>query len=245
MFNQGTTIMPDNSIHSTFIDTWLKQLLHPGCPDEYESKQLLSHFGIHIPGSQRLDPREEPGTVSLAPPFAIKVCSPDILHKTEEKGVLLNISGDGLGQAIDEMRQRFPGKPLLVEEQVSFQGPEFIVGALVDPDYGIAVMAGAGGIMTELYKDAGFRLAPCTKEDARSLLDELTIAPVLNGFRGLGLDKGLLAEIVSTAGKAAIELGPCFSQLDINPVVFSGNHWVALDAQIILTAEASNPQQTD
>jgi succinyl-CoA synthetase beta subunit len=212
----------------------MASLERPGRPDEFEAKQLLRAFGVPVPEAVRIRDRDQvPGTLP-EPPFAVKVCSPDIGHKTDAGGVRLNVPRPELPGVVADMNAAFPGMALLVESMVRFQGPEFIVGALVDPDYGVAVMAGAGGILTELYRDAGFRLAPCSQAEAASMLDELAIAPVLKGFRGMVLDRTRLAGIVSTAGRIALALEGNFSQLDINPVVFARDRWTALDAQLIL-----------
>ena len=224
------------------IEKWMKNLKKTNCPDEYEAKLFLSFFGINIPRTIRIScdsdlnysEQNSPFVNPVCTTFAIKVCSPDILHKTEEKGVMLNIELADLGIALDKIKQRFPDYDILLEEQVKFTGPEFIIGAVNDPDYGISIMAGAGGIMTEIYQDAGFRLAPCSVKEAERMLDELTISPVLHNYRGIMLDRNKLAMAVSLAGRAALSLGKKFSQLDINPIVFSGKKWVALDASIIL-----------
>ncbi len=216
---------------------WINSLHQANLPDEVESKQFLAGFGIEVPNGIRLNPDSDLAQADrLKPPFCLKVLSPDILHKTEENGVLLNINKEKLGLAVKTMRKRFPGRALLLEEMVEFDGPEFILGAIDDPDYGTAVMAGTGGIMTELYKDAGFRLAPLSVTEAERLLDELITAPVLHGYRGAVMNKRMLAKAITVAGEAALSLGRGFSQLDINPIVFSRKKWIALDVKIILNS---------
>ncbi len=229
-FNQDALILSSN---------WLKSLKTKGMPDEYEAKQLLKKFNIPVPESIRLRPSDPIPSLSFNSPYAVKVCSPEILHKTDQGGVLLNIDQNGLDTAISLLKNNFPGTDILIEQQIVIEGPEFIVGAIDDPDYGIAVMAGAGGTLTEIYKDAAFRLAPCTVMEAKDLLDELKIAPVLHGYRGMELDQSLLAKLISSAGTAALSLGRHFNQLDINPVVFSKGIWVALDAAVVLNDVAS------
>ena len=115
-----------------------------------------------------------------------------------------------------------------------WDGSEFILGALVDPSFGPAVMVGAGGILTELYKDVSFRLVPCTLEEARRMLGELTVSPVLQGFRGLRIDSDTLAETIIRVSRVVQDLGDRFSQLDINPLVYAGGRWVVLDAKLVL-----------
>ncbi len=233
-----------NNTMKNKIDKWMRTLKKPNYPDEYEAKLFLNLFGINIPRTIRISPDSNLTFSESNPPFvnpnsaafAIKVCSPDILHKTEEQGVMLNIEISRLNSTLDTIMQKFPGKDILLEEQIRFIGTEFIIGAINDPDYGISLMAGAGGIMTEIYQDAGFRLAPCSIKEAERMLDELTISPVLHNYRGIMLDRRKLAMAISATGSAALCLGEKFSQLDINPIVFSYGKWVALDANIIFTA---------
>lgn len=216
------------------IEKWLKKLTASNAPDEYEAKQFLNLFGMDTPNAIRVPPDSNFNYSLLKPPFAVKVCSHDIMHKTEEKAVLLNIGLSELDRALNTIRLRFPGKNILLEEQVQFTGPEFIIGAINDHDYGTAVMAGAGGIMTEIYQDACFRLAPCSIKEAERMLDDLAMAPILHGYRGIRLDRHGLAEAISAAGRAALCLGEKFNELDINPIVFSHGKWIILDAKIIL-----------
>jgi len=216
------------------IRRWLETLAVTDCPDEYETKQLLQRYGIRIPESIRLHPDAPTPDPDFKPPYVVKVCAGSVLHKTDQGGVLLNLDRDALGKGIEHIRNRFPGKAVLIEEQIGFRETEFIVGALVDPDFGPAVMVGAGGVLTELYKDVAFRLAPCPAEEALRMLGELTLSPVLEGFRGIDLDRNGLARIISSTGEIAMALGDRFSQLDINPLVCSGGKWVALDAKLLL-----------
>jgi len=88
---------------------------------------------------------------------------------------------------VAEVRDRFPGAAVLVEEMVAHGGIELIVGAFLDPELGPCVMVGAGGILAELQQDVAFRLLPCTRTDAQQMIDELVIAPVFWGYRGIGV----------------------------------------------------------
>ena len=119
----------------------------------------------------------------------------------------------------------------------SIEGPEFIIGGIVDPVFGPAVMVGAGGVLTEIYEDAVFRLCPCTRAEALRMLNELRIAPVLNGYRGSRLDIEVLADAVSKISGLFGAFDGRLSQIDINPIVFSEGRWVALDCAVILKAE--------
>jgi hypothetical protein len=246
------------------VEHWLAGLRIPGRPDELEGKELLGRYGIAVPAGRRLPPEaSEPpaGGGSAArgsgaadpldalgplPPspmgiWVLKVCSAEILHKTESGGVMAGLHRRELSEAVGLMRRRFPGMDLLLEEQVRHAGIELIIGALDDPVLGVAIMAGAGGILTELYQDVSFRLAPGSREECRRMLGELTISPVLRGYRGIAMDVDALAATVSRVGCIAVDLGPRFHQLDVNPVVFASGRWVALDAKILLRPDGSGP----
>lgn len=216
------------------IKKWIETLAVAGCPDEFEAKRLLEEFEIPIPRGARLFPGDDLDMGELRFPAVVKVCSAHILHKTDRGGVVMGVEKSEIDKTISELRKKFPGAPILVEEQVHFRGPEMIVGALVDPSFGPAVMAGAGGILTELYKDVAFRLAPCSFREAHRMIRELIASPAFFGYRGLRCDPDGLCRIIMAAGDLAIRTGEGFSQLDINPIVYGGDRWVALDAKIVL-----------
>ncbi|MFO8084691.1 MAG: acetate--CoA ligase family protein [Desulfobacterales bacterium] len=212
-----------------------------GYPDEFETKALLSSFGIPVPRGIRILPGEKPDSEKLVFPVVVKVCSAHILHKTDQNGVIIGVEPDKIEETLQEFEKRFPDTPILVEEQIHFRGPELIVGAMVDPDFGPAVMVGAGGILTELYKDVSFRLAPLTVREAGRMIRELIVSPAFFGYRGLKCDPEWLAQIITSTAELAVGFGKHFSQLDINPLVFSKNRWVALDAKLLLNQENKNP----
>jgi len=222
------------------IDHWLKSLGEEKRPHEGEVKKLLQAYGIDVPRGIFL-PWDVPFSMTvvsergITPPYAVKVCSAEILHKTEHGGVILEVDSDSLASAVAGIKKQFPGSGVLVETMVSFSSGEFIVGGMMDPVFGPAVMVGAGGILTELFKDVTFRLAPCSKEETHRMLKELTVYPLLDGYRGSVIDPDRFAAIISSVGDLIAHLGAEFSQLDINPIVYSNGKWVALDAMIVLT----------
>jgi succinyl-CoA synthetase beta subunit len=229
----GTTV-------ATLVEQWRSSLSIPGKPNEWESKGLLNSIGIYTPRGVFI----EPGN-SLAPDSdvsalgssrhcVVKVCSESLLHKTEAGGVLLYISENYLPAAVVKLQKTFPSAGVLVEEMVQYRGNEIIIGALYDPTFGPAVMAGAGGILTELYKDVSFRLAPCTTKEAHYMLEELTIFPTLQGYRGLSADIDSLAGTIERVAELSVHLIDRGCQLDINPIVWSQDRWVALDVKVVL-----------
>ncbi len=218
------------------IESWLRELEIKDRPNEFEAKKLAKVYGISVPDAQLLAPKDRLEISKIAPPFVLKVCSPDILHKTDQKGVVLNITNEAVNDQLNDMRKRFPGENILIEHQSDFEAPEFIIGVIKDQALGHAIMAGAGGIFTEIYKDVSFRLAPCSENEAKSMINELVLAEVFHGFRGMNFDEDKFAEIISNVSMLTHDMGDKLSQLDINPIVFSKNTWVALDVKIILEA---------
>ena len=217
------------------INTWLKNLNIPGKPDEWEVKELFHSYNITTPLSHLVKSGTDSSNISLKSPYVVKVCNPEILHKTDVGGVKLNITSN-LDIVIKNMQDLFPESSILVEEMVPYSGIEFIIGALVDHDFGPALMVGAGGILTELYKDVKFRLAPLEKNEALRMLKELTVSDILQGYRGSKMDIDSLADLIVSVGRLINDLGNTFNQLDINPVVFSGGKWIALDGMAILNS---------
>ena len=218
------------------VAQWLKSLRVEGKPDEWESKELLKKAGINVPEGIRIMPGEDVNPGDLDFPLVLKVCDPEILHKTEQGGVKLNVEENDFSSARDELERKFPSSPLLAEAMCSIKGTEFILGGLLDPVFGPAVMAGAGGVLTELYKDAVFRLCPCTEAEAVRMLKELKISPVLEGYRGSKLDLDKLADAVSKVSLFFNAFDGRLNQIDINPFVYTDEGWTALDCVLILNS---------
>ncbi|MEA1910757.1 MAG: acetate--CoA ligase family protein [Spirochaetota bacterium] len=215
------------------IENWIDGLNVSRKPDEWEVKDLFRSYNITTPNGEIIKQGEVFTGTKLQKPLVVKVCDPNILHKTDIGGVKLNVS-DNLETVVKEMKSLFPESSLIVEEMLPYSGIEFIIGALVDPDFGPALMVGAGGILTELYKDVKFRLAPISKSEAVRMLKELTVAEILQGYRGSLMDISSLADLIVSVGDLVNDLGSNFNQLDMNPVVFFEGNWVALDGMAIL-----------
>ncbi len=218
----------------SIFEKWVSELKIPGKPDEFEVKRLLKDSGVGIPDGVIVEPGEKINAGTFTGLHVAKVCSPEILHKTDLGGVVLNLKPEDVLEAVERLRSKFPGQRILIEEQSNFLSSEFIIGAIVDPVFGASIMVGAGGILTEIYRDVSFRLAPCSLEEASRMLDELILSPIFEGYRGIGIDKKELAGIVSKVSRLISQMGERFSQMDINPIVYTGEKWIALDAKLIL-----------
>ncbi|MBU2453357.1 MAG: acetate--CoA ligase family protein [Proteobacteria bacterium] len=215
------------------LERWMKRLDTINNPDEFDAKQLITLYSIKVPRGKRVGPKERLTIDDIDPPYVLKVCSSNILHKTEMQGVLLNNDKEGIHKNFELLQKRFFNENILVEHQINYMGPEFIIGIIKDPALGHAVMVGAGGVLTEIYKDMSFRLAPCSVNEALDMIDELILSPVFENFRGMALDKKKLAQTISQVSRLAHDLGDRLSQLDINPFVFSQAEWIALDVKVV------------
>ena len=214
-----------------------------GSLHEKQVKDLITRYGFKVPVSI-LEPAGETAiaagaTETMPPPgfpgpYVVKVCSAEVLHKTESGGVALGVTTAGLSAAVGEMRSRFPGAAILVEEMVDHGGIELIVGAFRDPELGPCVMVGAGGILAELQQDVAFRLLPCTRTDAEQMIDELVVAPVFSGYRGIDCKREKLVNAVVGVGRLVTDLGSRFRELDLNPMVCTEGELIALDAALVL-----------
>jgi hypothetical protein len=232
---------PDTN-YAAMFKAWKEELEVSGKPNEWEVKQLMRSAGLPVPDEYLLraeepisgDPFFNSSPDTDVKFFAVKLCSAEVLHKTDVGGVVLGIAANELSGVLQDLRDRFVGEHLLICPMIPIKGPEFIIGALADPDFGPAVMAGAGGILTELYKDVAFRLAPCSIQEAGYMLDELTISPVLSGYRGSSMDREGLKKILSLFSLLSATAAAEGAQLDINPLVWTGSQWLVLDAKAVI-----------
>ncbi|MFB6271069.1 MAG: acetate--CoA ligase family protein, partial [Halobacterium sp.] len=112
-----------------------------------------------------------------------------------------------------------------------------IVGGLRDPSFGPVVLTGLGGFFTEVYEDTSHRIAPIDAAEAREAIEELTAIELLEGYRGREpADVGALADVVAAVGDLVTE-HEAISEVDVNPVLATGDGAVALDALVVLGGE--------
>ncbi len=215
---------------------------------EREAKLLLSHYGIPVTREVLASNVEEAGKAgqTLGFPVALKIESPDILHKTEAGGVRLHLRNEEeLRGAFNEMiltvRDRYPEaeiRGLLVQEMVSQKAVEAIVGISRDPQYGPTIMFGLGGVLVEVLEDIALRICPITEEDAREMIQEIKGFKVLRGFRGgAKADLEATAELLVRLSHLAVDLQDKLSEIDINPLMIfpEGKGVVAVDSRMVLT----------
>jgi acyl-CoA synthetase (NDP forming) len=206
---------------------------------EYESKKLLKAYGFPVVREKLVDSRA--GAVKAAKaiglPVVLKGCSAEIAHKTEKKLIEVDLRTlKEVQRAYDGIRERVGSTPLdgiLVQEMVK-GSRELVIGMIRDAQFGPCVMFGLGGIFTEVLKDVSFRIAPLERRDALEMAKEIKGAPVLGAFRGMApIDMDLLVSMLINAGKLGLEL-EAVKEVDVNPLIISGNRPVAVDALVVL-----------
>lgn len=171
-------------------------------------------------------------------PIAMKIASPDIAHKTDIGGVLLNLSGDAAvadacAQILTSVMRAKPEARIegIAVSPMRTGGVELFVGTLRDAQWGPCIVVGLGGIWVEALKDTSLRLLPVAPAEVLEMLSELRGATLLDGFRGApAVDRAALAEIVARIGDAALALGEDLVSLEINPLWMRGGRAEALDA---------------
>jgi len=167
-------------------------------------------------------------------PLVMKV-SGGIIHKTEVKGVRLNIENkEDAVKTFNELMKIKGCEKVLIQKMVK-DGYELIVGAKRDPHFNSIVVLGAGGIFTELMKDVSFRVTPLSKFDAEQMLNEVKFSEIiLKGFRGKKpADKDSIIETLLTVSRI-IEKNKNIKELDINPLFVTSKKSFAADVRIIL-----------
>ncbi|MNF45638.1 hypothetical protein D3C84_267800 [compost metagenome] len=210
--------------------------------DELQSKQALRAFGLPTPQALLSTPAEAAMAADqLGYPLVLKAVSAQLPHKTEAGAVALNLAdAAAVKNAVQTMQQRIadyaPGvafDQVLLERMATPPLAELIVGIKREPNFGLALVIGTGGIMVELLKDSRSLLLPTTDGAIRAALLGLRSAPLLQGFRGrqaADLD-GLVAAIRAVTDYAC-ENAAQLLELDVNPLLVGAQGTVAVDALI-------------
>ncbi|MCJ7785638.1 MAG: acetate--CoA ligase family protein, partial [Desulfobacterales bacterium] len=210
---------------------------------EFESKKILKQAGIPVVETKLAKTQKEAVSLSqkMSFPVALKIVSPDVIHKSDSGGVKLSINSvTEVKKAYDEILKKVRKQyPHAVIHGVSLQkmvrpGTEVIIGTSKDPQFGPVIMFGLGGIFVELLKDVSFRVIPVEQRDAQEMIKEIKGYPLLQGFRGKEpASLSALVEIILKISKL-MEENPQIKELELNPIFAYRNKAVAVDARIIL-----------
>ena len=203
--------------------------------DEVESKALFAEYGIPCVREYAVRSPEEAAAAAqrLGGPVVVKIRSREVAHKTDVGGVRLGVRPEEVAACC----QRMPSpEGWVIQEQVT-QGVEMLLGLVRDPQLGLAVMLGAGGIATEVFGDTSLRLLPLRPGDAQHMLEALKSDVLLQGFRGRPrADIPALLEAVEGFARLGEDLGERLLEAEINPlfVLPEGQGVVAADGLVVL-----------
>jgi acyl-CoA synthetase (NDP forming) len=201
-----------------------------------EAFEVLTAYGIPV-ARYRVAYRKDDlkkAVEGVGRPFALKVISPDISHKSDVGGVFLDVRDLSRAEAaFARIKKLCSGMSsgLLVQKMIS-DGKEVILGAKRDPSFGPVVLFGLGGIYTEILQETSLRVAPITRSEAKEMILETKASRILSGIRGEGpLDLSALVDSLLRLSQLMIDF-PEIEGVDINPIKVLEKGAVAVDARI-------------
>ncbi|MDD2835475.1 MAG: acetate--CoA ligase family protein [Methanothrix sp.] len=212
---------------------------------EHESKAVLESLGITTTGAGVARSEDEAVEIfqSLASPVAMKVLSPDVVHKTDAGGVKLDLrDADEVRRAYQQITAAFQDKEVvgISVQKMARPGVEAIVGVANDETFGPVLMFGLGGVFVEVLKDVSFRSIPISASDARDMIEEIKGYALLRGYRGISADIEALEKLLMSISDFVIK-NPDISEMDLNPVFLYPDGYLVVDARIILGEPRAAP----
>ncbi len=210
---------------------------------ETEAKTICIEYSIPVNKFQLARNEKEAAAIAaeIGYPIVLKIVSPDIIHKSDAGGVIVNLKNaadvaTGYKKIIENSKKYKADAQIVgvLVQEMAPQSTEVIVGAIKDPQFGQTVMFGLGGIFVELLKDVNFRVAPITTEDAKEMITQLKAFPLLNGYRNTPpADIDALVTIICNVSRLVMEQTE-IKELDLNPVMAYPKGAKTVDARIIL-----------
>ena len=216
-----------------------------GTVDTVSAVRLLSQCGVPMAPVQLAATADAAvaAAEALGWPVAVKIESPDILHKTEAKGVRLGLrTGDEVREAFASLvaaaRAYKPAARIdgvIVQKMAGGGALEVVIGLQNDPVFGPVVMAGLGGVFVEVLKDVSFRRCPVTPMQAGEMLGGLRGAAMFGAVRGrAAVNRPALVDAIVAVSRFGAAAGPRLAELDLNPVLADAVGASAVDAVMLL-----------
>ncbi|MEM3000060.1 MAG: acetate--CoA ligase family protein [Candidatus Bathyarchaeia archaeon] len=210
---------------------------------ENEAKTICMEYAIPVTTFKLAETAEE--AVKFAEqigfPVVLKIVSPDIIHKSNAGGVMVNLKTaaevrSAYGKILENAK-RYNSTAHIVGvlvQEMAAPSTEVIVGAVKDPQFGQTLMFGLGGIFVELLKDVTFKIAPITREDAQEMVTKVKAYPLLKGYRNTPpTDIDAIVNILLSTSKLVMD-HPEIKELDLNPILVYEKGAKTVDARIIL-----------
>jgi acetyltransferase len=215
--------------------------------NENEAKTFLELYGITTttPVIAETEDKAAKAAEKLGYPVVMKILSPQISHKSDVGGVVLDLRcGDDVKKTFREMtkraKEKVPNAQILgvtIQKQVNNYGYELILGSKKDPVFGSVILFGLGGIYTELFKDRAIGFPPLNQVLAERIIEKTKAYELLKGFRNVPpVDMKHVEETMVKFSQMLID-HPEIKEVDINPLIPQGNDLIAVDARIILDPE--------
>lgn len=213
--------------------------------DEVASKALLTEYGIAVPEERLAVSADEAveAAEAIGYPVVLKGVSADLAHKSEAGAVLTGLDNGEqvreafgrIGRNVAAYRADIRLDGVLVCQQIG-GGLELALGIHRDPEVGLVIMAGTGGVWLELYKDVAFAAPPMSAAKAEHMIAQTRMAQLLKGYRGgAAADSGAVVDALLALGRIAVDLHDVIESVDINPfVALPGGGAVALDALVVV-----------
>jgi len=209
-----------------------------------EAKRVCDAYGIAVPQEGLATSANEAvaHAEQIGYPVVLKIVSPDILHKTEARGVLVGLSSaddvsSGYETIISNARDYDPNAELtgVQVQQMLGSGHEMLIGAITDPTFGPVMTFGLGGVLVEVLRDVTFRLAPTTFDEALAMTGSIGASEVLDGVRGAPpSDRHALAEMIERVSQLVTDF-PEITEVDLNPVLATAEGATAVDARLLVS----------
>jgi len=210
---------------------------------EHEAKNLCGLYGLPVTRIkvEETEDRAVQAAEEIGFPVVLKIVSPQVLHKSDAGGVLINVKDEdgvrkGYNKILENVKAHVPEAEItgILVQEMAPNGTEVIVGSTKDPTFGPTLMFGLGGIFVEILKDVSFRLAPITKTDAEEMVKEIKAYKILEGARGMPpADQETIVDILLATSKMLMEC-PEIKELDMNPVLVYEKGAKIVDARVIL-----------
>jgi acetyltransferase len=215
--------------------------------NEAEAKKLLEYYDFPVVKTAVAKTPDEAAAIAMQMgyPVVLKILSPQIVHKTEAGGVILDINSEAeLREAfeciIGRAKKYNPNAQILgvtVQPMIKKRGYEIIIGAKTDPLFGPVILFGMGGIGVELFKDFSVGLPPLNQTLVRRLMEETKVYQLLKGYRNVPpANIKLLEELIVRFSQFLIDF-PQLKEVDINPLLIDEKDAVIIDARIVIDRE--------
>lgn len=210
---------------------------------EPEAKRVCIEYGIPVTDFEVAKSREEAVRFAskIGYPVVLKIVSPDVIHKSDVGGVIVNLKDandvqKAYERIMNSVKKHKPDAKIvgMLVQEMAPQSTEVIVGATKDPQFGPTLMFGLGGIFVEILKDVAFRIAPVTEDEAREMIAAVKAYPLLKGYRNTPpADIEAIVEILLNTSRLVMKHQE-IKELDLNPIMVYEKGAKTVDARIIL-----------